>query len=113
VLQCQRLRCGTMLVGAVHPSAALKRMAGVFMGSEWAIGMMDVPLVQERGAALQAMSALRTGPMHVGGNPAQKRKAGEALGNSEAAGNGRSAISMGFHLSEERRKEIMEAELSD
>ena len=100
-------------MGAVHPSAVLKRMAGEFMGSEWAIGMMDVPLVQERGAALQAVSALRAGPMQAGVNPAQKRKAGEALGNSEAAGNGRPAISMGFHLSEERRQEILEAELSD
>ena len=102
-----------MLAGAVHPSAALERMAGEFLGSEWAIGSMNVPLVQERGAALQAVSALRAGPMHAGGNPAQKRKAGEALGSSGAAGNGRPVTSMGSDLSEERRNEILEAELSD
>ena len=87
-------------------------MAGEVLGSEVAIDTTDVPLVQERGAALQAVSALRAGPMQAGGNPTQKRKAGEALGIGEAAGNGRPAPSMGFDLSEERRNEILEAELS-
>lgn len=97
----------------MHPDASLERMAGKVLRSGWAIGITDVLLVQERGAALQAVSALRAGPMQAGGNPAQKRKAGEALGTGEAAGKGGPAPSMGFDLSEERRKEILEAELSD
>ena len=69
--------------------------------------------VQERGAALQAQSELRAGPMHAGAGAKRKAEGEIASGRAGPADASRPATSMGIGLRQEKQNEIMAAELSD
>ena len=69
--------------------------------------------MQERGAALQTQSELRTGPVHAGASAKRKAEGELAGGRAGPADESRLATSMGIGLRREKQKEIMAAELSD
>ena len=69
--------------------------------------------MQERGAALQAQSGLRTAPMHAGAGAKRKAEAQHGSGRAAPEDERRLATSMGIGLSRERRNEVLDAELSD